>query len=145
MPRFRKDLDLSFFAPFEMIKYEIWYFAMYWNSYYIKWLFRTFLSIFSIKSGASYFVTGWLFWGMCETEGFSVWKWGGGWTEGFSVWNWEGGWNWGVFGVEPRGFWCGTEGFPGLKRSGPFAWNWCVELRGCETEGDPFWNSEIIK
>ena len=38
--------------------------------------------------------------------------------------------------VEMRGFWCGTEGrvelrgFWGLKRSGPFVWNWCVELRG---------------
>ena len=51
------------------------------------------------------------------------------------------GWNWGVFGVELRevelrgfwcgteGFWCGTVGFWELKRSGPFVWNWCVELR----------------
>ena len=30
-------------------------------------------------------------------------------------------WNWGV---------CGTEGLRGLKRSGPFVWNWCIELRG---------------
>ena len=43
------------------------------------------------------------------------------WTEG-SVWNWGGVWNWGVFGVELRDL--------GLKRSGPFVWNWCVELRG---------------
>ena len=46
-------------------------------------------------------------------------------------------WNWGVFGVEPRGFWCGTEGcllwnwgILELKRIGPFVWNWCVELKG---------------
>ena len=32
--------------------------------------------------------------------------------------------------VELRGFRCWTEGFWGLKRSGPFVWNWCVELRG---------------
>ena len=37
-------------------------------------------------------------------------------------------WNSGVFdvelrGVELRGFWFGTEGFSGLKRSGPFVWN----------------------
>ena len=25
------------------------------------------------------------------------------------------------------GFWCGTGGFWGLKRSVPFVWNWCVE------------------
>ena len=25
--------------------------------------------------------------------------------------------------VELRGFWCGTEGFWRLKRSGPFVWN----------------------
>ena len=83
------------------------------------------------------------------------------WTEGFLVWNWEVfGWNWGVcwtegflvlnrgvFGVELRGFWdgtegcvelrgfwCWTEGFRGLKRSGPFVWNWCVELRGTDCE-----------
>ena len=53
--------------------------------------------------------------------------------------------------IEPlRGFWCGaeggrrnsgvcwTEGFRVLKSSGPFVWNWNVELRGCGTEGDPF-------
>ena len=38
-------------------------------------------------------------------------------------------WKWGMC-VELRGFWCGTEGFLGLKRSDPFVWNWCVELRG---------------
>ena len=30
--------------------------------------------------------------------------------------------------------------FWGLKRSGHFVLNWCVELRGCGTEGDP-WTS----
>ena len=54
----------------------------------------------------------------------------------------------GVFSVELRDFWCRTEGcvevrgfwfgFWGLKRSGPFVWNRCVELRGCGTEGGPF-------
>ena len=47
------------------------------------------------------------------------------------------------FGVEPRGyrcgtegcaelsdFWCGTERFWGLKRSVPFVWIRCVELGG---------------
>ena len=54
-------------------------------------------------------------------------------------------WNWAVLGVELRGFWCWTEGFfvlnrgiSGLKRSSPLVWNWCVELRGCETNGDPY-------
>ena len=41
--------------------------------------------------------------------------------------------------VELRGFWCGTEGFWGLKKSGPFVWNWCVDLRGCGSDGDPSW------
>ena len=40
--------------------------------------------------------------------------------------------NWGVCVsegcVEVRGFRCWTEGFLGLKRSGPFVWNRCVEL-----------------
>ena len=31
-----------------------------------------------------------------------------------------------------EGFWCGTEGFLGLKRSGAFEWNRCVELRGTQ-------------
>ena len=35
--------------------------------------------------------------------------------------------------VPHRRFW-------GLKRSGHFVLNWCVELRGCGTEGDP-WTS----
>ena len=38
-------------------------------------------------------------------------------TEGFLVLNC------GVFGFELRGFWCGTEEFWGLKRSGSFVWN----------------------
>ena len=40
--------------------------------------------------------------------------------------------------VELRGFWCWTEGFWRLKRRGPFAWNWCVELRGS------VWNCDLI-
>ena len=56
--------------------------------------------------------------------------------------------NWGIFGVGLRGFWpetegcvevtsflCGTEGFWGLKRSGPSVLNSCVELRGSELRG----------
>ena len=35
------------------------------------------------------------------------------------------------------GFWCWTEGFWGLKRTGPFVWNWCVELRGVWNWGGP--------
>ena len=47
--------------------------------------------------------------------------------------------NWGLFGVELRGLWCGTEGCAELK----VVWNWgmcrieeCVELRGfwCGTQ-----------
>ena len=96
-----------------------------------------------------------------HTKNFFVW--GVSWTEGFSVRNWgcvelrefgvelrcvelkgfwcgtEGaelkGWNWGVL-VWSWGV-CGTEGFLGLKRSGPFVWNWCVELRGVWNWGDP--------
>ena len=60
---------------------------------------------------------GLLNWAVCGTEGFLV-------------------WNWGIFGVEPRGFWWGTEGF-WLKKSGPFVWNECVEMRGCGTAKDP--------
>ena len=58
--------------------------------------------------------------------------------------------------VEVKDCWCGTEryvelrgmlnwgffvwnwGILGLKRSGAFVSNWCVELRGCETEGTPW-------
>ena len=50
--------------------------------------------------------------------------------------------NWGVFDVELR--MCRTEGFLvwdweilGLKRSGPFVWNRCVELRGLCNWGGP--------
>ena len=40
-----------------------------------------------------------------------------------------GGWNWGIFGVEMRGFWCGTEGLWDWKGV-VLVWNWCFELRG---------------
>ena len=44
------------------------------------------------------------------------------------------------FGVEPIGFWFGTEGFWGLKRSGLFVWNSYVDLRGgCGTGGTLFY------
>ena len=52
-------------------------------------------------------------------------------TEGFLVLNW------GIFGVELRGFWCGTERFWGLKRSCPFVWIFCVELRVVWNWGGP--------
>ena len=67
-------------------------------------------------------------------------------------------WNWGIFSVELRGFRCGTEGcvdlrrlkcwserFLGLKRSGPFLWNRCVELRGLWKWGGPHLISNQIK
>ena len=41
-------------------------------------------------------------------------------------------WNSGVFGIEPRGFWCGTEGFLCATKS-------CVELGGFGTEKE--WSS----
>ena len=40
--------------------------------------------------------------------------------------------------VELRGFWCWTGGLLRLKRRGPLAWNWCVELRGS------VWNCDLI-
>ena len=65
------------------------------------------------------------------SEGFVVWIWGLCGTEGFLVLNRE------VFGVDLRGFWCGTQGFQGLKRSGSFVWNCCVEPRGVWNWGGP--------
>ena len=57
-------------------------------------------------------------------------------TEEFLVWN-RGVLGVELRGVELRGFWCGIKEFSmwnwgvlGLKKSGPFVWNWCVELRG---------------
>ena len=88
---------------------------------------------------------------VCWTEGFLVWNWGVFGVELRGVWNWgvlsvelrgvcwtEGFlvWNWAVC-VELRGFWCETEGFWGLKRSGYSVWNWCVELRGVWNWGGP--------
>ena len=44
--------------------------------------------------------------------------------------------NRGIFGVELRSFWCGSEGFWGLKRSGPLCGTDHTS-GGCETEWDP--------
>ena len=49
----------------------------------------------------------------------------------------------GVFGVQLRGIWCGTERFWWLKRSGPFVWIWCVELRVMWNWGGPDFRSEM--
>ena len=51
-------------------------------------------------------------------------------------------WNWGVCWTE--GFWCGTEVFWGLKGSGPFVWNWYVELREVWNWGGPDWPWYLI-
>ena len=50
------------------------------------------------------------------------------WTEGFLVWNW---------GV------CGTEGFLGLKKNGPFVLNRSVELRAVWYWGGPLKNEDF--
>ena len=46
------------------------------------------------------------------------------WTDAFFVWNWQ------FFCGELTLFSCETEGFSGQKKSGPFALNLRVELRG---------------
>ena len=53
-------------------------------------------------------------------------------SDSFLVWNWGG-------CVELRGFWCGTEGFSGLKRCGL-----CVELM-CWTEGYSIKNDALLE
>ena len=45
------------------------------------------------------------------------------------------------FGVELRGFRCGTEGFWGLKRFGPSVELMCLTEGICvELRGTPFWS-----
>ena len=45
------------------------------------------------------------------------------------------GWNWGAFGVELRGFWCGTGGLWGWKGVVLLCWTDVLNWRGVELRG----------